>query len=59
MLHKNAFGKTELNFMQGFTIAILPKMKNCQYGTFEPLHEIQKLFFAESILLKHYHTDRF
>ena len=31
-----------LNFMQGFKSAILPKVKNCQNGTFEPLHEIQK-----------------
>jgi hypothetical protein len=30
-------------------------VKNCQYGTFEPLHEIQ-IFFAKSILLKHYET---
>ena len=28
--------------MQGFKIAILPKVKSCQNGTFEPLHEIQK-----------------
>ena len=31
--------------------AILPKMKNCQYGTFERLQKIQKIF-----LLKHYET---
>ena len=40
--------------MQGFKSAILPKVKNCQYGTFELLHEI--LFFTESILLKSYET---
>ena len=28
--------------MQGFKSAILPKVKNCQYGTVEPMHEIQK-----------------
>jgi hypothetical protein len=41
--------------MQGFKSAILPKMKNCQCGTFEPLHEILN-FFGKSILLKHYET---
>jgi hypothetical protein len=34
--------KKNLNFMQGFKSAILPKVKNCQIGTFESLHEIQK-----------------
>ena len=28
--------------MQGFKIAILAECKNCQNGTFEPVHEIQK-----------------
>jgi hypothetical protein len=55
MLQKKAFGKKSLNFMKGFKSAILPKVKNCQYGTFEPLHEVQ-IFFAKSILLKHYET---
>ena len=36
--------KNFLNFMQGFKSAILAKLKNCQNGTFEPLHEIQKIF---------------
>ena len=27
--------------MHGFKSAILAKMKNCQNGTFEPVHEIQ------------------
>ena len=31
-----------LNFLQGFKSANLSKVKNCQYDTFEPLHEIQK-----------------
>ena len=31
-----------LNFMHGF---ILAKCKNCQNGTFEPVHEIQKKFW--------------
>ena len=54
MLQKNA-GKKNLNFMQGFKSAILPKVKNCQYGTFELLHEIQN-FVVKSILLKHFET---
>ena len=33
-----------LNFMQGFKSAILAKLKTCQNGTYEPLHEIQKNF---------------
>ena len=34
--------------------AILAKLKNCQNGTFEPVHEIQNFFLAKIILLKHY-----
>ena len=30
--------------MHGFKSAILEKWKNCQNGTFQPVHEIQKLF---------------
>ena len=30
--------------MHGFKSAILEKLKNCQNGTFEPVHEIQKFF---------------
>ena len=55
MRQKNAFGQKKiLNFMYRFKSAILAKMKNCQNGTFEPVHEIQKNFLAKSILLKHY-----
>jgi hypothetical protein len=32
--------------MQGFKSAILPKVKNCQNGTFEHLDEIQIFFEA-------------
>ena len=32
--------------MHGFKSAILAKMKNCQNGTFEPVHEIQ-IFFGQ------------
>jgi hypothetical protein len=28
--------------MQGFKSAILAEWKNCQNGTFKPMHEIQK-----------------
>ena len=36
------------NFMHGFKSAILEKLKNCQNGTFEPLHEIWKSFWPKS-----------
>ena len=56
MLQKNAFGQRFFsNFMHGFKSAILVKMKNCQNGTFEPVHEIKK-FLAKSILLEHYES---
>ena len=31
--------------MHDFKSAVLPESKNCQNGTFEPVHEIQKLFW--------------
>ena len=34
----------KLNFMHGFQSAILAELKNCQNGTFEPVHEIQNFF---------------
>ena len=34
--------------MHGFKSAILAEWKNCQNGTFEPLHEIQKLFWPKN-----------
>ena len=39
--------KIFLNFMHGFKSAILAKMKNCQNGTFEPVHEIQNFFWPK------------
>ena len=42
MLRKDDFGPKKFNFMQGFKIVILPKVKICQNGTFELLYEIQK-----------------
>ena len=39
--------KKFLNFMHGFKSAILAKMKNCQNGTFEPVHEIQNFFWPK------------
>ena len=33
-----------LDFMHAFKSAILAEWKNCQNGTFEPVHEIQKNF---------------
>ena len=40
--------KIFLNFMHRFKSAILAKMKNCQNGTFEPVHEIQKFFWPKA-----------
>ena len=40
--------KKILNVMHGIKSAILAKLKNCQNGTFEPGHEIQKKFWPEA-----------
>ena len=37
-----------MNFIHGFKSAILAKVKNCQNGTFEPVHEIQKIFWPKA-----------
>ena len=37
---KCLWSKNFLNFMHGFKSAFLAKLKNCQNGTFEPVHEI-------------------
>jgi hypothetical protein len=51
MLQKKSFQpKDILNFMQGLKSAFLPELKNCQYGTFEPVHEIQKIFLFKAFL---------
>ena len=43
---KNAFGKTNFEFHA--------KVQNCQFGTFEPLHEIKKIicqkYYFEALL---------
>ena len=45
MLQKNTFGQKKiLNSMHKFKSANLPEMKNCQNGTFKPVHEIQIFF---------------
>ena len=36
--------KKFLNFMHPFKSAILAELKNCQNGTFEPVHDSQKIF---------------
>ena len=41
------------NFIHRFKSVILPDLKNCQNGNFEPMHEIQKIFLMR-FLLKHY-----
>ena len=33
--------------MHAFKSAVLPELKNCQIGTFEPLHEIQIFFWPK------------
>jgi hypothetical protein len=40
-----------------FKSAILRDLKNCKNGTFEPVHEIQKLFWWKDHFLKHYEVD--
>ena len=40
--------------MHRFKSAILAIFQFFQNGTFEPVHEIWKVFLAKSILLKHY-----
>ena len=42
--------------MHGFKSAIFPELKNCQNGTFEPVHEIQKKNLAKRLLLRHYQS---
>ena len=39
--------KILLNSMLGFKSAILPELKNCQNGTFEPVHGIQIFFWPK------------
>ena len=36
-----------VNFMHRFKSAILAKLKNCQNGTFEPVHEIWNFFWPK------------
>ena len=38
---KEVFQQKDLNLMHEFKSAILPELKNCQNGTFEPMHGIQ------------------
>ena len=56
MSQKKSFGQKKLNFMHGFKSAILAEWKNCQNGTFEPVHEIQKKCLAKRLLLRHYES---
>ena len=49
MPQKKSLTKNILNFMQGFKSAILAEWKNCQNGTFEHVHEIQKIFLLKDI----------
>ena len=43
--------------MHGVKSAILPKLKNCQNGTFELVHGIQNFFWAGRLLLKRYKNN--
>ncbi len=56
MLQKNAFGKKNLNFMQGFKSAILAIFHFWQNERLNPCMKFN-FFFAKSILLKHYETS--
>ena len=49
-LQKKSFRQKKLNSMRGFKSAILSELKNCQNGTFELLHGIQKKILAERLL---------
>ena len=42
--------------MHRFKSAILTELKNCQNGTFEPVHEIQKQILAKRLLLRRYES---
>ena len=58
MLQKRSFRPEQiLNFMRGFKSAILPEMKNCQNGTFEPVHGIQKKKKFQKTSVKRYEFD--
>jgi hypothetical protein len=47
MPQKKFFGQfLFFNFVQGFKVPFW-EWKNCQNGTFEPLHEIQKNFWPK------------
>ena len=37
--------------MHRFKSAVLAKLKNCQNGTFEPVHEIQKFFWPKAFFI--------
>ena len=46
--------------MQRFKSAILPELKNCQNGTFEPVHCSawnSKIFLTERLVLKRYEDE--
>ena len=45
MLQKKSFGE-KIGFHAQFQKCNLPQLKNCQNGTFEPVHKIQKLFWT-------------
>ena len=46
---KEVFGLKKKNFnsIHGFQSAILPELKNCQNGTFKPVHEIWIFFWPK------------
>ena len=47
-LQNKSFGQIFLlNSIHGFKSAILPELKNCQNGTFEPGHGIQKNYWPK------------
>ena len=48
--------KSAILAIHGFKSAILAEWKNCQNGTFEPVHEIQNFFLAKRLLLGHYES---
>ena len=46
-IRREAGAISNLRSFEGEHTTILPELKNCQKGTFEPVHEIQKLFWPK------------
>ena len=47
-IHRNLKQQNKIKFMHRFKSAILEKLKNCQNGTFKPVHEIWNFFWPKA-----------